>query len=291
MKYRTGILALLTSVLLATVLISGVSQASSVPNGIKFLGNTSLIHEVTVSGIPRTHLPRPETVKGTTENQTLVQTRNWSGYADLACGTCALRYVQASFNVPSVNCTKTPNTYVSLWDGLDGLTSSTVEQTGVLEVCSGTTPSYYSWYEMYPLDPVYFAITGFGPGDAVSVEVFFDYTSTHEYYLTFNDVTQGVGFTASQPCAALSCPNSSAEVIAEAPYSSGYLPLADFGQASFNNATVTSRNITRGNLGNGPLWSSYDIEMFNGPDDLANPGSLSNLGIYSEFEDTWYASS
>ena len=57
---------------------------------------------------------------------------NWSGYADIACSTCAIRYVTASFTVPSVNCATSPDgSFAGIFAGLDGINSRTVEQVGV----------------------------------------------------------------------------------------------------------------------------------------------------------------
>ncbi len=179
----------------------------------------------------------------------------------------------------------------AFWDGLDGYADSTVEQVGVGATCLGSTPEYFGWYEMFPLGQVAFSITGFGPGDAVSVNVYFNAT-THQYQLTFDDITQGAGFVASQPCPSGStCANSSAEVIAEAPFSGGILPLADFGNVFNSGATVTARNGTRGNLGDGYLWSSNEIDMIDGSNVLAEPGPLSNMGDTSAFPISWLAKS
>ena len=73
---------------------------------------------------------------------------NWSGYA-----VTGGRYtrVSSSWTVPAVKCSGTA--YSSFWVGLDGDTSSTVEQTGTDSDCSGSTPRYYAWYEMYPKFP------------------------------------------------------------------------------------------------------------------------------------------
>src|SRR3954470_985054 len=77
---------------------------------------------------------------------------NWSGYA-----VTGGRYtrVSSSWTVPSVSCAGTA--YSSFWVGLDGDTSGTVEQTGTDSDCSGSTPQYYAWYEMYPKFPVNFS--------------------------------------------------------------------------------------------------------------------------------------
>src|SRR5579884_4318905 len=70
---------------------------------------------------------------------------NWSGYA--VTGN-RFTSVSASWTEPAVTCSGTA--YSSFWVGLDGDTSNTVEQTGTDADCSGSTPQYYAWYEMYP---------------------------------------------------------------------------------------------------------------------------------------------
>ena len=40
--------------------------------------------------------------------------------------------------------------YAAFWVGLDGYSSSSVEQTGSEVDCVGRTAEYYAWYEMYP---------------------------------------------------------------------------------------------------------------------------------------------
>lgn len=289
---KTTVTAVAVLALCALALPAVAATGGKPPPGVRFTGNTSLINLSPVR-LPATHLPRPALAQRLPSGQTLVTTRNWSGYADTTCSTCALRFVSTQFTVPSINCagvTTSGQLYAAFWDGLDGYADGTVEQTGVDATCFGTTPEYFAWYEMYPLDPVAFSITGFGPGDAVSINVYFN-ASTHQYQLTFDDITQNASFVTSQPCPSRStCGNSSAEVIAEAPYSGGILPLADFGDVFYQGATVTSRNGTHGNLGDEYLWSSNEIDMADGRNVLAEPGPLSNLGNASAFPATWVAS-
>lgn len=277
--------------LCALALPAAAATGGQPPPGVRFTGNTSLMHFAPVR-LPATHPPHLAHARRLPSGQTLTPSSNWTGYADIACSTCALRFVSTQFTVPSINCTVPATSgepYAGFWDGLDGYADSTVEQTGVAATCSGITPKYYAWYEMYPLGPVALSITGFGPGDAVSVSVYFNAT-THHYQLTFDDITQGAGFVASRPCPPGStCGNSSAEVIAEAPHPGGILSLADFGNVFYSGATVTSRNGTQGNLGNGYLWSSNEIDMTDGNQVLAEPGPLSNLGATSAFPISWLA--
>ena len=100
---------------------------------------------------PAGHGTRPLVAHGGPANA--ATSSNWSGYA-AASGT--YKSVSATWNEPTGTCSGTAK-YSSFWVGLDGYNSSTVEQTGSEVDCSGSTPQYYSWYEMYPAYPVNFS--------------------------------------------------------------------------------------------------------------------------------------
>ena len=185
--------------LCALALPAAAATGGTPPSGVRFTGDTSLIHLAPVR-LPATHLPHPAHARRLMSGETLAPSANWSGYADTACSTCAFRFVSTQFTVPAINCTvgtTSGKPSASFWDGLDGYADSTVEQVGVDATCLGSTPKYFGWYEMFPSGQVTFSITGFGPGDAVRVNVYFNAT-THQYQLTFDDITQGTGFVASQ---------------------------------------------------------------------------------------------
>lgn len=136
---------------------------------------------------------------------------NWSGYA--ATGG---RYtsVSSSWTQPAASCSGTA--YSSFWVGLDGDTSNTVEQTGTDADCSGSTPQYYAWYEMYPKYPVNYS-NPVRPGDHMSASV--TTNGSGSFTLTISDSTQGWSRTTTARLK--SAKLASAEVIAEAPPSSG----------------------------------------------------------------------
>jgi peptidase A4-like protein len=282
----------------AATVPAGASAAGKLPPGVRVAGHAGAVRFINTARLPHTHLPKNLRTIHRARNETTATTRNWSGYADVACGTCALRFAATSFTVPSINCTGVTTdgvVYAAFWAGLDGFGNSTVEQTGVDAYCDYTTPVYYGWYEMYPEYPVAWIIQNqdgsyFGAGDPVSVSAY--HSGPNTYQLVWNDLNDGITITANESCpSGYTCQNKTAEVVAEAPYSGGYLPLADFGQAVYANATVTSRNGTHGNLGDEPLWNSYQIDMFDGSTELASAGPLSNVGVHSSFADTWLASS
>ncbi|MGW2250654.1 G1 family glutamic endopeptidase [Kitasatospora sp. NPDC001660] len=160
---------------------------------------------------------------------------NWAGYA--ATGG-RFTSVSASWVQPSISCSGS-DTWSSFWVGIDGDGSSTVEQLGTEADCSGGSPVYSSWYEMYPAYPTDFTNT-VRPGDRFTASV--TTTGSGSFTLTLADTTQGWKRTVNKSLRSAAL--ASAEVIAEAPSSStGVLPLSDFGTVGFNGATVNGQSL------------------------------------------------
>src|SRR6201993_251117 len=90
---------------------------------------------------------------------------NWSGYAVTGSRFTS---VSSSWTEPTATCSAPA--YSSFWGGLDGDTPNTVEQLGTDADCSGKTPEYYAWYEMYPKYPVNLSNT-VRPGDKLTASV------------------------------------------------------------------------------------------------------------------------
>jgi hypothetical protein len=195
---------------------------------------------------------------------------NWSGYAVTGAGP--YNSVSASWTEPAVNCAKTPTGYSSFWVGLDGDTTNTVEQTGTEADCSSGSPVYYGWYEMYPKFPVNYS-NPVSPGDSMSASV--TYLGSGTYQLKLSDSSKGWTQTTKQRLK--SAKRGSAEVIAEAPSSSGgVLPLADFGTANFSGAKVNGSSMASLS-GLDPITmatSSGTVE--------AKPSAMSNSGSFSD---------
>src|SRR5450755_4908524 len=105
-------------------------------------------------------------------SRTTDESTNWSGYAATGANG-AFKSVSASWTEPTGKCTSRRSAqYSSFWVGLDGFNSGSVEQTGTDVDCSGRTPVYYGWYEMYPAFPVNYTNT-VRPGDHFSASVTF----------------------------------------------------------------------------------------------------------------------
>jgi hypothetical protein len=239
----------------------------------------------------RQHAPRrvyPNSTPRKIGDVTVEDSTNWSGYA--VEGTSFTKAL-ASWTVPTVTCSKTPNTYSSFWVGIDGWTSSTVEQTGTDSDCNGSSPSYYAWYEFYPNPSIEITSVTVSPGNHISASVSY---SGSQFTITITNETTGKSYSKSSSVSGAK--RTSAEWIAEAPCctrSGGILPLSDFGTvyfgddytgvASTNDATDSSVSGAIGKFGS----NIYESIMVNGNTGAneAVPSSLTSDG--TSFDVVW----
>ncbi|HEY0387585.1 MAG TPA: G1 family glutamic endopeptidase [Gaiellales bacterium] len=189
---------------------------------------------------------------------------NWAGYS--ATGS-TYHSVSATWKQPAASCTSADG-YSSFWVGLDGDGSNTVEQIGTDADCSGGTPVYYAWYEMYPKFPVNLSMA-IRPGDTVTASV--TTTGNGSFTLSIRDATTGASFTTTQKLKHAKL--ASAEVIAEAPSSGGVLPLANFGTVNFTAATVNGQSIGS--------FNPDRIDMVSGSTTKASTSALSGGTAFS----------
>ena len=224
------------------------------------------------------HTPRVRLQHGTSTN--------WSGYASLTSLTNpqsnAVSAAGGSWIVPTVDCTVTPTGYSATWVGIDGYSSSSVEQLGTEQDCQGGVPSYSAWWEMYPGASNVISRT-VRAGDSMTATVTYTGTqrSRYTFVLQMRDATQGWTYSTTQTIR--SAARSSAEWVQEAPSSSrGVLPLADFNTVSFTNSWATINGVT------GPIntWANDPITMEDGTA-TATPSGLTASGTGSAFSVTF----
>jgi peptidase A4-like protein len=201
------------------------------------------------------------------------ESSNWSGYAATG-GT--FNSVSSSWTQPGATCNDGGDEYAAFWVGLDGFNSDSVEQTGTDSDCSGGSPDYYGWYEMYPAAPVYYN-DPVSPGDSMSASVS---VSGDTYTLVLTDNTQGWNETQTISESGLS--DSSAEVITEAPSDEfGPLPLADFGAINYGGSTANGSSMS--------AYSPTQIIMVGSSGDQLD--STSGMDGSGDFSNTWLAQS
>jgi hypothetical protein len=213
------------------------------------------------------------------EGLSQVQSTNWSGYADTGSGFST---VTGSWTEPGVSCTSTTS-LAAFWVGLDGYSSSSVEQDGTLIECYRGAAYYYTWWEMYPTNAIQVVGSTLHAGDSITASVVRSGTS---YTLKVTDSSRPAdSFSTTQTCS--SCANSSAEWIAEAPSgSSGVYPLSDFGSWTESGATVKAGS-TSGVISS---FTDDELTMINSSGSTkALPGALNSNG--NGFGVTWERSS
>jgi Peptidase A4 family len=166
---------------------------------------------------------------------------NWSGYD--ATGTGAT-HVIGTWTQQAAACGRRESSWSSPWVGIDGDTSSTVEQIGTDTDCSRGTPYYYAWYEMYPKSLVTISMP-VRPGDSFTGEV--TATSATSFVLRLVNNTTGSSFQTSQTSS--NAARSSVEWIMEGPSNS---LLTNFGTLGFggNSATINGQTADLGSLSN-----------------------------------------
>ncbi len=212
-------------------------------------------------------------IKGLTQDQST----NWSGYADDNTGGNTYTSLSGTWTQPTATCTGTTSLAV-WWVGIDGFSSNSVEQDGTGVECSGGTPIYFSWWEMFPTNAIQVVSESLRPGDHIVSTVTKSGTS---YTLTVTDSTRsGVGFSTRQTCS--TCANSSAEWIAEAPSgSSGVEPLTQF-----STWTVSAAKVNTGVISSFP---DDELTMVDNSGLVkAQPGALNAGG--TGFSVTWHRS-
>jgi peptidase A4-like protein len=202
-------------------------------------------------------------------NPTAVDSFNWSGYADTSTTHQEFTKVSGDWTTPSVTCSA-EDQITSDWVGLDGFSDSTVEQLGTISWCFESTPTYFTWYEMFPAGTIEVG-TALKPGDHIAASVTRTGTS---YKLVLTDsTTAGNNISVTKTCAAATCLDTSAEWISERPsFSIGIVP-----QAHYNAFKLTSGDETAGGhagtIGTGPgvnaitmidATQSYDLNTVSG---------------------------
>jgi hypothetical protein len=211
-------------------------------------------------------------VKGLTQ----VQSTNWSGYADTGSGFSS---VSATWREPTPSCSGSTTALAAFWVGIDGYSSSSVEQDGTLIECYGGSTYQFSWWEIYPVNSVQVVGQSVAAGDAITATVTRSGTS---YKLTVTDSTHSANsFSTTQTYSGAA--NSSAEWIAEAPSgSTGVYPLAKFSTWTDANSKVTAGS-TSGVISSFP---DDEITMITSSGATeAQPSALNSAG--NSFNVTW----
>ncbi len=199
---------------------------------------------------------------------------NWSGYV-IQTSAYAVSQVHGSWIVPTVACNG-GNENSSVWLGMDGYNSNTLEQLGAEQDCRGKTAHYFAWYEMYPADLVTLSLPVHG-GDQIEANI--TYVGNNQFALELMNLSTGATFLTTQPGS--NAQRSSAEWIVEAP---GVLPLADFGTARFANSQATISG-TIGTISSFSQYTSINMVALTG---AVKTQTFGLSGDGANFSVVWY---
>ena len=233
------------------------------------------------AGLVPAHVGTPRT--GSAGTPGTAGSYNWSGYEETATTDGTFTKVSGAWVTPKVSCTA-EDTLTSEWVGLDGGASgsTTVEQDGTLDWCYKGTPTYFTWYEMYPAGTMEVG-KALAPGDKIAAKVS---RSGTKYTLALTDSTSPANsFSVTATCAATVCLDTSAEWVAERPsFSIGIAPLAHFSTWTLTRASATANGVS-GPISAYPASDSLSMVDATSAYQLATPSPLNAAG--NRFSVTW----
>ena len=202
-----------------------------------------------------------------------IVTGYWSGYAV----TASAPYTSASATWQVTTPTYTDGVsapygeFAVTWVGIGGYGDSTLIQLGTGEVVStANVPTYNAWYELYPAGGVSIPET-VRPGDIITASLQCTAgcspSQTQTWQLSMTDHTAGWTWTQSYQ---YQSSMASAEWILEAPWGpGGELPLANYGQMTFDPVAANGQNPNLSLANNGVIMQDPFGETSN-PSDPAS---------------------
>lgn len=259
----------LMRVLLLVVALSNslIANVATVPEDYEYI--TCEIQPSTRSARHHTH-PRIPYISPDCRNpkEIVSDSTNWSGYV-AAVGNLAhptphtVTKVSGTWIVPNLQAS-TVDTSCSIWVGIDGSGSNSVEQLGTEHDVQGGQQQHYAWFEMYPQPSS--EITGFPVevGDSISASVTYVPLvgvlplGNTLFIMQITNNTKKV-YTVIPCIATTDMERLCAEWIVEAPYLNGILPLTNFGTVHLSNCTAEINNVT-GPINN-PSWLNESMNM------------------------------
>jgi hypothetical protein len=206
---------------------------------------------------------------GSLASQQSNETSNWAGYASRG-GTFTT--ISGSWKVPTAS-TSDETAADATWIGIGGISSSDLIQVGTQNIVTADGQIETSaFYEMLPDASQTATTITVNPGDSVTASI--TELSAGQWRITLSDTTKGGLFSTD---VAYASSESSAEWIEEDPSDGNnqQIPLDDFGNVNFTDATTTVNGTTESAL----KASAAVVTMVNGSQEsLADVSNLSSDG-------------
>ena len=185
-------------------------------------------------------------VPTTNSNAAKATSSNWSGYA-LTGAQNTFSAVSGTWVVPTLQSTP-DDSYSAIWVGIDGYSSSTVEQCGTSHNWISGAQQNYAWFEMYPAGSYEIVNFPANPGDTITCSVTYVPLGFNSYYkMVLTNVTRKVTTTIPQSYTRRSnAKRSSAEWIVEAPTigNSTIAKLSDYQTVTLTKCSATVNGVS-----------------------------------------------
>ncbi len=217
-------------------------------------------------------------VRGTTSN-------NWSGYVNTDSKT--FTFVEANWTEPSYKCDGNSPESAVIWVGLDGFSSSTVEQGGTIAICNGTRQgTHFAWWEMFPHNAIQ-EVFPVKVGDKMFASVTYKAGAAKPFNIFVKDTTSGASLSMNEACSN-TCARNSAEWIVETPsFGSQIAFLPKFKPITLTGG-FTSVGATQTPLVDIAGFPHQAITMVGASGNRAVPSALTSNG--QGFTDKWISS-
>ena len=212
--------------------------------------------------------PHPRILAGPSNAMSVsTSSTNWSGYVSAVNLNKPVPFsvskVSGSWVVPSLKASS-QDTWCSIWVGIDGAGSPSVEQIGTEHDVSGGKSSHYAWYEMYPAGSN--QIVGFpvDVGDSISASVMYVPlsnvlpASSDLFIMQITNHTKQL-YSIIPTITQMNMQRVCAEWVIEAPYMNSILPLSNFDTIYMSDCACTINNIA-GSINN-PAWNYESMTM------------------------------
>jgi hypothetical protein len=164
---------------------------------------------------------------------------DWGGYvvfSDFANPQPVVVGVSGSWTVPTVTVSQ-QDKFSAAWIGIGGQVDETLIQTGTEHDSIDGNIIYSAWYELLPNDSIEIPTINVYPGDRITASIRLLDSTTSEWSIEIDDVTQGEGFKQSF---LYDSSRLSAEWIVERPTVNNTLStLAEFGSITFTDSSLT----------------------------------------------------
>lgn len=218
---------------------------------------------------------------GAAAARSTINSRHWAGYEAAITSGGSFQYVQATFTVPSLNCTKTPTASVAQLVALSSNSTGSLSFNNAGEVqesCQNGTPAYEAdWSSGCNGHGGTLPLT-ISPGDAVELSI------NGNAVITAANLTTGT--SARSDLSATCGPNLAAEIFTSTDGSSA---VADFTQVGFHQIQVEASGQSTPKPLVSPGWSISHY-ILRGPSGRADvkPEALLSGRYTSSFVNDWY---